>query len=88
MSKLNRSRVKIYTLIRAISAYSLTCVFDLGLRSFISECKNVLRLSRKPTRRDIWLSIRIILIGLAIIGIVGFIIRLISTMFTGFVPSA
>jgi len=60
----------------------------LGLRSFISECKNVLKLSRKPTRRDIWLSIRIILIGLAIIGIVGFIIRLISTMFTGFVPSA
>ncbi len=60
----------------------------MGLRSFFYECKRLIRLSRKPTRRDVWLYVKIVLVGLAVIGIVGFMIRLISTMFTGFIPRA
>ncbi|MDH5770223.1 MAG: protein translocase SEC61 complex subunit gamma [Candidatus Bathyarchaeota archaeon] len=63
-------------------------MFNLSLRSFLSQCKRLLRLSKKPTRREIWLFIKILLIGLAIIGITGFVIRLISSMFMGFIPRA
>ncbi|KPV61847.1 MAG: preprotein translocase subunit SecE [Candidatus Bathyarchaeota archaeon BA1] len=59
-------------------------VIGLGLRSFLQSCARLLRLSKKPGREELWLSIKICLLGITAIGAVGFIIKLISGVIQGF----
>jgi len=47
----------------------------LGLSSFVKSCARLLRLSKKPGRTELWLSIRICLLGVLLIGFIGFIIK-------------
>lgn len=51
---------------------------DLGLSSFLKSCSRLLRLSKKPGRSELWLSVKICLLGVLLIGFIGFIIRIIS----------
>ncbi len=44
------------------------------------------RLAKKPSRKEVWLSVRISLLGMVAIGIVAFIIKLIFTLVVGFTP--
>jgi protein translocase SEC61 complex gamma subunit len=50
----------------------------LGLRSFFSSAAKMLKLAKKPGRDELWLSIKICFLGIAVIGVVGFIIKFIS----------
>jgi len=50
----------------------------LGVRSFFSSAAKLLKLAKKPGREELWLSIKICLLGVAAIGAVGFIIKLMS----------
>jgi len=50
----------------------------LGLRSFFSSAAKMLKLSKKPGRDELWLSIKICFLGIIVIGIVGFIIKFVS----------
>jgi len=59
---------------------------SLGLRDFLSSSAKLLKLSRKPGRSELWLSIKICILGIGVIGVIGFIIRFISSMFQGFTP--
>ncbi len=52
-------------------------------RGFITNSKRVIRLSRKPTFTEVRLITRICLLGVAIIGLVGFIIKIIFTAIFG-----
>ena len=45
-----------------------------GLRSFIIECKRVLRVTRKPDKQEFTTIVKISSIGMAVIGLVGFIV--------------
>ncbi len=47
----------------------------MGLSSFVKSCARLLRLSKKPGRTELWLSIRICLLGVLLIGFIGFIIK-------------
>lgn len=47
----------------------------MGLSSFLKSCARLLRLSKKPGRTELWLSIKICLIGVLLIGFIGFIIK-------------
>jgi len=58
----------------------------LGLRSFLKSCSRLLRLATKPGRSELWLSIKICLLGTIAIGGVGFIIKLISFALQGVGP--
>jgi len=55
----------------------------LGLRSFLKSSSRLLRLATKPGRSELWLSIKICLLGTAAVGGVGFIIKLISFALAG-----
>lgn len=46
----------------------------MGLRSFIKSSLRLLRLARKPSRDEIWLSMRICFLGILIVGTIGFIV--------------
>jgi len=52
----------------------------MGLRSFLAQCLRTLRLSIKPGRDELWLSIKICLLGVGLIGIIGFVIKLLSAV--------
>ncbi len=55
----------------------------LGLKSFFESAARLLKLATKPGRTELWLSIKICLLGTIAIGGVGFIIKLISFALTG-----
>ncbi|HDJ26658.1 MAG TPA: protein translocase SEC61 complex subunit gamma [Candidatus Bathyarchaeota archaeon] len=49
----------------------------LGLRDFLASCARLLRRARKPSREEVWLLIKICALGVIIVGVIGFVIRLI-----------
>jgi protein translocase SEC61 complex gamma subunit len=51
-----------------------------------SDFLRMARLTKKPSRKEVWLSIRISLLGMVAIGIIAFIIKLIFTLVVGFTP--
>jgi protein translocase SEC61 complex gamma subunit len=52
----------------------------MGLRDFLTQCARTLKLAIKPGRSELWLSIKICMLGISAIGVVGFIIKLPSSL--------
>ena len=52
----------------------------MGLRDFLSQCGRTLRLAIKPGRSELWLSIKICLLGISAVGLIGFVIKVISAV--------
>ncbi|HEY4675475.1 MAG TPA: protein translocase SEC61 complex subunit gamma [Candidatus Bathyarchaeia archaeon] len=52
----------------------------MGLRSFLSNAARTLKLAIKPGRTELWLSIKICLLGIGVVGVVGFVIKLLSSV--------
>ncbi|MFX1298821.1 MAG: protein translocase SEC61 complex subunit gamma [Promethearchaeota archaeon] len=53
------------------------------LKDFFRNSKRVFRLSRKPTFTEVRLITRVCLLGVAVIGLVGFVIKIIFTAIFG-----
>ena len=51
-----------------------------------SDFIRMARLAKMPSRQDVWLSIRISVLGMVAIGLIAFIIKLIFTLVVGFTP--
>jgi len=52
----------------------------MGLRDFLSQCARTLKLAIKPGRSELWLSIKICLLGIAAVGLIGFVIKVLSAV--------
>jgi protein translocase SEC61 complex gamma subunit len=52
----------------------------MGIRSFLSQCARTLKLAIKPGRSELWLSIKISLLGIGAVGLIGFVIRLLASV--------
>ncbi|MGQ9641812.1 MAG: protein translocase SEC61 complex subunit gamma [Candidatus Bathycorpusculaceae bacterium] len=52
----------------------------MGLRSFLSQCARTLKLAVKPGKDELWLSIKICFLGIGAVGLIGFIIKLLSVV--------
>ena len=52
----------------------------MGLRDFLSQCARTLKLAIKPGRSELWLSIKICIIGMLAIGLIGYVIKVISVV--------
>jgi len=50
----------------------------MGIRSWLSQAGRTLKLAIKPGRDELWLSIKISILGIGIVGIIGFVIKLLS----------
>ena len=50
----------------------------MGVKSFLSQAARTLKLAVKPGRTELWLSIKISVLGIGVIGLVGFVIKLLS----------
>ncbi len=60
----------------------------MGLRSWLSQASKMLKLATKPGREELWLSIKISLLGIGAIGLIGFLIKLIASVLNPGVSSA
>jgi len=56
----------------------------MGLHEFLTNCRRVLAVSKKPSRNELQLSVKVSALGLLIVGGIAFIIRFISAMIQGF----
>ncbi len=52
----------------------------MGLRSFLAQAGRTIKLAIKPGRDELWLSVKICLLGIGAVGIIGFVIKLISSV--------
>jgi protein translocase SEC61 complex gamma subunit len=52
----------------------------MGLRSFLTQCGRTLKLAVKPGKDELWLSIKICVLGVSAVGIIGFVIKLLSSV--------
>jgi protein translocase SEC61 complex gamma subunit len=55
----------------------------MGVKSFIAQCARTLKLSIKPGREELWLSIKISFLGMGAVGLIGYVIKFIGSAFTG-----
>jgi len=52
----------------------------MGLRDFLAQCARTMKLAVKPGRSELWLSMKICLLGIGAIGLIGFVIKMMSTV--------
>jgi protein translocase SEC61 complex gamma subunit len=52
----------------------------MNLRAFLQECKRLIKVAVKPSRSELWLSIKVCFLGIALVGAIGFLIKLVSTV--------
>jgi protein transport protein SEC61 subunit gamma and related proteins len=57
------------------------------LRNFVTECARVLRVARKPSKHEFWTIVKVAGIGIAIIGLFGFLLHLVDMLTTIIVVS-
>jgi len=51
----------------------------MGIRDWLSQAARTLKLSSKPDREELWLSVKISILGIGAVGLIGFVIKLIAT---------
>jgi protein translocase SEC61 complex gamma subunit len=59
----------------------------LGIREFFASFKRLTKIITKPSRKEIWVSIKVGVIGITIIGVLGFIIKFLATMLQATTPT-
>jgi len=52
----------------------------MGARDFLKSMGSVIRLSKKSDREQFVLYLKLVLLGVAVVGTIGFIIKFISTV--------
>ena len=58
----------------------------MGFASFIRSCVRLLRLARKPGRSELWQTIKICSAGILLVGLIGFVIKLLSAFISSAFP--
>ena len=51
----------------------------MGVRDFLRSMASVLKLSRKSDKEEFMLYLRLVLLGIAVVGTIGFLIKLVSS---------
>jgi len=55
----------------------------MGVGEFINDSRRILKLATKPSRKELWMSTRVSLLAMVLVGMVSFIIQIIMTLITG-----
>ena len=60
----------------------------MGVKDWLQQAARTLKLAVKPGREELWLSVKISLLGIGAVGLIGYIIKLISWALPGSASSA
>jgi len=52
----------------------------MDIKGFLAQCARTLKLAVKPGRSELWLSIKICFLGISLVGVIGFVIKLLSSV--------
>jgi protein translocase SEC61 complex gamma subunit len=55
----------------------------MGIKSWLSQAARTLKLAVKPGREELWLSIKISILGIGAVGLIGFVIKFLAFAITG-----
>jgi protein translocase SEC61 complex gamma subunit len=55
----------------------------MGIKDWLSQAARTLKLAVKPGREELWLSIKISLLGIGVVGLIGYIIKVLSWAIPG-----
>jgi protein translocase SEC61 complex gamma subunit len=55
----------------------------MGIKSWLQQAGRTLKLAVKPDREELWLSVKISVLGIGAIGLIGFVIKIIATAISG-----
>ena len=50
----------------------------MGIKSWLQQAARTLKLAVKPDREEVWLSVKISFLGIGVIGLIGFVIKILS----------
>jgi protein translocase SEC61 complex gamma subunit len=50
----------------------------MGIKSWLQQAARTLKLAVKPDREELWLSIKISFLGIGAVGLIGFVIKILS----------
>ena len=80
--KVNRNALSLSTKLTVtfISNWQVEKAITMGLRDFLTQCARTLKLAIKPGRSELWLSIKICMLGISAIGAIGFVVKLLSSL--------
>jgi protein translocase SEC61 complex gamma subunit len=67
-------------LINRLPRWKQRGVFRLGARDFLKSMGSVLRLSKKSDKEQFFLYLKLVLLGVGVVGTIGFMIKLLSTV--------
>jgi len=59
----------------------------VGLRDFLTSFKRLTKIVKKPSNQELWASIKVSIIGMTIIGVIGFVIKFLATMLQATTPT-
>jgi protein translocase SEC61 complex gamma subunit len=52
----------------------------MGIRSWLQQAARTLKLASKPDHEELWLSVKITILGMGAVGLIGFVIRLMASI--------
>ncbi len=55
----------------------------MGIKSWLEQAGRTLKLAVKPDREELWLSVKISFLGIGVIGLIGFVIKLLAWAIPG-----
>lgn len=55
----------------------------MGVGEFINDSRRILKLATKPSRKELWMSARVSLLAMVLVGMVSFMIQMVMTLITG-----
>ncbi len=54
----------------------------MGIGDFLRESRRILKLATKPARKELWLSLRITILGMILVGMLSYIIQIVMSLIT------
>jgi preprotein translocase subunit Sss1 len=54
--------------------------FEMPLANYLSSLRRLLKLADKPSREDLWQSLKVSFLGLSIVGVIAFFVQLVYAL--------
>jgi len=54
----------------------------MGIGTFINDSRRILKLATKPARKELWMSTKVSLLAMVLVGMLSFIIQVFMTLIT------
>ena len=54
----------------------------MGIGNFVKDSRRILKLATKPARKELWMSAKVSLLAMVLVGMLSFIIQVLMTLVT------